>query len=136
MEDKSIMIEFLKLYQRKYNAVSEIQRLTEEMGDLLSKNDKVSVQLVIKMRQDEMDQADKCNGAIAILEDEMNPDDRSRLQQLTENGGSNNIAETFEEKKLQEIVRNIKLVLQKTVELDKRLSSRIAGKDSFYSAGR
>lgn len=136
MEEDSIMIEILKLYQRKYNAVSEIHRLTEEMGEFLSKNDRVSVQLIMKMRQDEMNLADKCNTSVALIESAMEQNDRNRLQRLLENSGENNIAETFEEKKLQEIAKNIKLILQKTIELDKRLSSRIAGNDSFYSTGK
>lgn len=136
MENRSMMMDILTLHQRKYNAVSEILRLTEEMGQLLSNNDNVSVQLVLQMRQDEMNRADDCSQSIARLEDSMTSDDRRQIQRILEDTENTDICQTFEEKKLQEILRNIKLALKRTVELDSRISSRIAGKDSFYSTGK
>lgn len=132
MEEESVMMEILKQYQKKYSIVSEIYRLTEEIGELLSKDDRVSSQLVLEMRQDEMNEADRCGESIGILEDAMEQGDRQHLRLLLDGEEGAKLAETWQEKKIVEIQNNIMQTLQRTVEIDKRISLRIAGKDSFY----
>lgn len=132
MEEESIMIEILKQYQKKYSIVNEIYRLTEEIGDLLSKNDRVSSQLVLGMRQDEMNESDRCSNSLVLLEDAMEQGEREHLHLLLESKDGTGIAETWEEKKILEIQKNIQLVLQKSIEIDKKISLKIAGKDSYY----
>lgn len=132
MEEESVMMEILKQYQKKYSIVSEIYRLTEEIGELLSKDDRVSSQLVLEMRQDEMNEADRCSESIGLLEDAMEQGDRQHLRLLLDGAEGAKLAETWQEKKIVEIQNNIMQTLQRTMEIDKRISLRIAGKDSFY----
>lgn len=132
MEEESIIIEILKQYQKKYSIVVEISRLTEEIGELLSKDDRVSSQLVLGMREDEMYKADDCSSALGLLEEAMEQGARQRLHLLLESEEGAKLAETWEEKKIIEINNNINLTLKKTVEIDKRINLRIAGKESFY----
>ena len=51
--------EVLKRVQRNYMHMVEIERITRELGTALSSNDRESAQLLIKMRQSEMDLADE-----------------------------------------------------------------------------
>lgn len=132
MAEDNIMIEILKQYQKKYTIAIEIYRLTEEIGELLSRDDRVSSQLVLGMRQDEMYNADKCSSALGLLEEALEQSERQRLHLLLESEEGAKQAETWEEKKIIEIQNNINLTLKKTVELDKRINIKIAGKDSFY----
>lgn len=132
MEEESIMMEILKQYQKKYSIVTEIYRLTEEIGELLSKDDRVSSQLVLAMRQEEMSKADRCSDSLGILEDVMVQGDREHLRHLLDSEEGAKLAETWEEKKIIEICNNIQQTLLRTAEIDKRISQRIAGKESFY----
>ena len=50
MED-SILLEILKEMQKKYQCMTEIERITREVGEFLSRNDRTSVQLLLGMRQ-------------------------------------------------------------------------------------
>lgn len=127
-----MMIEIMKQYQKKYTIVNEIFRLTEEIGNLLSKDDRVSTQLVLNMRQDEMDLADQCSSSLALLEDAMDVGRRQHLRQMLTSEEGEQLAGSWEEKKILEIYQKIQLTLNKTMEMDKRINMRIAGKDSFY----
>ena len=133
MEVESILFEIMKQYQKRLGVFNEIYRLTQEIDQLLAANDRGSSQLVLQMRQEEMDKADDCGQDLAYLQNSMNRDEYNRLMQILESPEGENFAERLEEKKIFEIDRQIKQVIQKTVELDKRLNMRIAGKDSFYN---
>ena len=51
-----LLSEILRRVQRNCVRMVEIERLTKELGDALSRNDQESAQLLMKMRQDEMEQ--------------------------------------------------------------------------------
>lgn len=133
MDVTSILFEVMKQYQKRLGIFSEIYRLTQEIDQLLAANDRGSSQLVLQMRQEEMDLADQCGEDLAYLQNSLERDEYNRLMQILESPQGENFVERPEEKKIFEINRQIKQVIQKTVELDKRLNMRIAGKDSFYN---
>lgn len=116
-------------YQKKYSIVCELQRLTEEMVQMLSSNDHVSTKLILNMRQDEMAKADECSVAISVLEEAMDDEERHNLHEILR---GNILPKTFEEKKILELYKNIQTTLVKTIEIDKRANTKIAGKDSYY----
>ena len=58
MENKEeFLSEILIRVQRNYVHMVEIERLTKDMADSLSRNDQESVELLLKMRGEEMEQA-------------------------------------------------------------------------------
>lgn len=116
-------------YQKKYSCVCELFRLTEELVQMLSYNDHVSTQMVLKMRQDEMAKVDECSVAISVLEAAMGNEERHSLHEILRGKAP---ASTFEEKKILELYKNIQATLVKTIEIDKRANLKIAGKDSYY----
>ena len=68
MENREeLMSEVLKRVQRNYMHMVEIERMTRELGDALSRNDQESAQLLIKMRQEEMDLTSEMKGEIQLL---------------------------------------------------------------------
>lgn len=70
MENQNeLLVEILKLEQRNYTELLEIERLTKELADTLSRNDRDSVRLLLEMRKNEMDKASETKRKIyAILE--------------------------------------------------------------------
>lgn len=131
MED-SILLEILKEMQKKYQCMAEIERITREMGEFLSRNDQTSVQMLLGMRQDEMDQADafekniKCLISVLSAEEAVWVEAWLKGQEFGKPKGQ--IAEMVIQKG-----KNIQQILKRTIEFDKRINTRIAGTHSFYN---
>lgn len=135
MENKEeLYSEILKRVQRNYRHMVEIERVTKEMGTALSSNDRESAQLLIKMRQDEMEQADEMKQEIQMLV-RASGDERENLLSWL-NGDAKEQPEGFEARKIVELSGQVRQVLKRTMEIDKVLNSRLAGKDSYYQAAR
>lgn len=130
MEDE-MLVEILKEMQKKYQCVTEIERNTRDMGEALSRNDRTSVQLLIGMRQEEMDKADLCERNIRCLISAL-PDAEAIqvanwMKGIADQEPLGRCAELIVEKG-----NSIRHVLKRTLEIDRHISTRLAGKDSFY----
>ena len=112
--------EILKRVQRNYMHMTEIERITRELGTALSSNDRESAQLLIKMRQSEMDLADET---------------KQRLLSWLK-GETKETPESFEEKKILELSNQLRQVTRRAIDVDKAINSRLAGKDSYYQKAK
>ena len=65
--NEELLMEVLSQSRKKYGCVSEIGRMTKELAEALSRNDKVSAQLLLEMRGEEMAKADTCEKNIRLL---------------------------------------------------------------------
>ncbi len=130
MED-SMLVEILKEMQKKYMCIVEIERITREMGDVLSRNDRESVQMLLGMRQDEMNKADVCIRNIEYLLSALSPEDSSQVREWLNGDGDRN-PDSPMAAKLAEKGMSIKLALKRTIEADRHISMRLSGKDSYY----
>lgn len=132
MDDKKeLLTEILKRVQRNYVRVVEIERLTKEMGTALSRNDQESAQLLVKMRQDEMDQISETKQEVRMLLRTMDAAERDRLKGWLEGKGGEE-PKCFETKKIAELSSQLIQVLDRTISIDKAINKKIAGKDSYY----
>lgn len=129
MGDTNAMQQIMVQYQKKYNVIEELYRLTEELARTLSYNDNISTQLILGMRQEEIWKADECSVAISVLEESMSMEDQIKFQDMLHDRRQ---PETFEQEKIYELYKKIQLTLEKLIEIDKRANMKIAGKDSFY----
>lgn len=130
MED-SMLVEILKEMQKKYMCIVEIERITREMGDVLSRNDRESVQMLLGMRQDEMNKADVCIRNIEYLLSALSPEDSNQVRAWL-NGDEDRNPDSPMAAKLMEKGKSIKLALKRTIEADRHISMRLSGKDSYY----
>lgn len=56
MENREeLLTEVLKRVQRNYVHMVEIERVTKDLAEAMSRNDQESIQLLIKMRQEELE---------------------------------------------------------------------------------
>jgi hypothetical protein len=131
MKENVMLVEIMKQLQKKYNCINEIYNLTKEVAEALSRDDRVSVQLVLGMRQDEMNKADGCDKAIELLIQSMEMEEQYQIRESLKKN-NNIIFEGLEYKKIMEINNNIRTVVGRCVNLDKVMSKRMAGQDSFY----
>lgn len=122
--------EILKRVQRNYVHMTEIERITKELGTALSSNDRESVRLLLKMRQGEMDLAGEVKQEIQLLVRSSGDEKEKLLGWLR--GEVKEEPESFEEKKILELSRQLLHAIGRVTEIDKVLNSRLAGKDSYY----
>lgn len=131
MDEQGIYVEIMKKLQKKYGSLNEILKTTQEMQDALSRNDRVSMEMLISMRQEEIERAADCDRDIRYLLSVLAPDKKERAKEWL-NQGTAKEAEGFEAVKIGEIAASIRKVLDKTLQIDQQMSRRVAGKDSFY----
>ena len=63
-EMQELIQEILTGMQRRYRGMSEIERLTKELADTLSSGDRESAQLLLNMRQSEMEKVGDVDHAL------------------------------------------------------------------------
>lgn len=130
MED-AMLIEILKEVQKKYQCFMDIERITREIGEALSRNDRTSVQILLGMRQEEMDNGDISQKNIECLMSVLPLDDVSKVSNWL-SGKEDGNKESLLEQKLIERGKSIQMLLKRTIELDRHISMRLAGEDSYY----
>ena len=133
MENREeLLMEILKRVQRNYRHMVEIERVTKEMADALSRNDQESAQLLMKMRQDELERFLDSKREIQMLI-EVGGEDKEKLRSWLNAEGKYQ-PEAFGEKKILELSTQLQQVLKRTIDVDKVFNSRVAGKESYYQA--
>lgn len=131
MDEKGILVEIMKKLQKKYGSMNEVLRVTRDMQDALMRDDRVSMEMLISMRQKDIDVAADCDGDIRYLLSVLEPEKREQVRKWL-NEGTAGEQDGFEAVKISEIARSVRNVLDKTIQIDSRMSQRVAGKDSFY----
>jgi hypothetical protein len=130
MED-AMLIEILKEVQKKYQCLMDIERITREIGEALSRNDRTSVQILLGMRQEEMDSGDISERNIQCLMSVLPLEDVSKISNWLR-GKEDGNKESLLEQKLIERGKSNQMLLKRTIELDRHISMRLAGEDSYY----
>lgn len=128
---KELLSEILKRVQRNYRHVAEIERLTKELGDALSRNDHDSAQLLLKMRGDEMDEATQTKYEIQLLVQDVDEEARQTVEVWLKGEEAGDLQE-FEAAKIRELSAQIIQAVSRTRALDRTISSRMAGEKSYY----
>ncbi len=134
MENKAeFLSEVLRRVQRNYVHMVEIERLTKDMADSLSRNDQESVELLLKMRGEEMEQAGSTKQEIQTILEALDGDEKEKFRSWL-NGEKKYEPDCFEARKIAELSGQTQQVLNRTISLDKVLNSKVAGKESYYQA--
>ena len=121
-------LELTVLERKKYNYLAEVQDLTRQLAESLDRNDQVSARMLVAMRQDPIRQAVEVDrGAktrLAALGDEA----WERVQELRGGGTPQDDGEKI----FLEQAGKTHRLLEQVVDLDRRVSVRMAGEQSFY----
>jgi hypothetical protein len=132
MED-DMLLEILKVMQKKYQSIVEIERITKDMGECLSRNDRTSVQMLLEMRQDEMDRVSTCEKSLDCLITALPSEVIPQVLNWTKGNVEQNFENPFAQK-LVEKGKNIQIILKRTIDIDRHISQKLAGKDSYYKS--
>lgn len=130
MEEKEILQNIAVYLQKKYNGLNEIENLTKQLQDALSYGDRVTIRMLIKMRQEEMDKIDQIDLKKTRI---LNILSENKKRALKKGDSSPFLAENEDlVKKIAEIEHKNHRVLEKLIELDKFVNRRLAGDKSYY----
>lgn len=132
MADQELWTELLKQMHRRYQTADEVFRVTKEIADALSRDDRMAAQMLLGMRQEELDHLSESKEKIFLLLECAGHQERTEILNLLEGKRKASPGAAFEEKKIGEIGENIRRSLERIVELDRMISVKLAGKDSFY----
>ncbi len=128
---EELLTEIIRQLQNNYVRFVEIERLTKELGDALSSDDRESVQLLFGMRKEEMDKAGEGRERIITILEALEEADQAELRAIL-NEEDVQKAEDFESRKIIELNGQIKNVLNRTISIDKVISRKLAGEHSYY----
>ncbi len=126
---KSEWLDLTVLERKKYNLLSEVLDLSRQMGEALDRNDDVSVRMLVAMRQEPILRLEEVRQSGAAGLEGLSPEDRERVRALREGAAP----QGAEEETYCAQAGSARRLLERVVELDRRLSRRLAGDDSFYT---
>lgn len=119
------------LIQRRYSAIMEISRTTKELEESLIRNDEISVAMILQLRADAMEQADRCMEEIWQMGEDSR-ENYEKLNFLLTSDPEKSVGENQEEVKIYEIRRKTQTIIEEMRRVDQRLNQRVAGEKSYY----
>ncbi len=130
--------QLIKLMKKEYEEVLKIENITNDIENVLKRNDKVSTEMFLNMRMEVLETIDGIKGEIENIltsgDEEYYHFLRKLLNVETQEQAMN--TEYEDEKMLMLISLRTRNVLKAVVEKDKQMSTRILGKNSFYAKAK
>ncbi len=126
---KDDWLELTVLEKKKYNYLVEIQDLTRQLAESLDRNDQVSTRMLVAMRQDPIRQLTEVEHSGKLRLTVLAPEDRETVAALRKGAGPQDDGQRI----FQEHAGKTRRLLEQIVELDRRVSLRMAGENSFYT---
>lgn len=120
----------LKLMQGRRGHLEETLRLTKEVGESLDRNDQVSVQMLLKMRGEELEAVGENMRAVRAFITQLRQETQEEAIALLQEKPAKEQDRMSD--KIVETVKRCQRLLEEIRIIDERMSKRIAGEDSFY----
>lgn len=130
MEEKEILQEIAVHLQKKYNGFNEIDTITNQLQDALGYDDIVTIRMLIRMRQQEMETIDEVDVQLKALWAQLTEEQKKALKDGDYLHFSGENAAMVQ--KIAEIQKKNKRLLEKLIEQDKRVNLKLAGEKSYY----
>ena len=129
---KNDWLDLTVMERKKYNLLSEVMDLSQQLSEAMDRNDDVSVRLLLAMRQEPILKLEEVRRAVDLKREALSPEDLERVAAL--NGPA--APKSEEETNYRTQAGNVHRLLKRVLELDERLNRRMGGKDSFYTKER
>ena len=125
------LMDLAVLERKKYNYLNEVLDLTEQIGQAADRNDQVAMRMLVAMRQDPILSLAEVDDTAKTRLEGLDREERERLEELR--SGADQARNDAERTFLEQSGRTRRL-LERVVELDRRISLRMAGDHSFDAA--
>lgn len=122
------LLDLAVLERKKYNKLGEVMDLTEQLGEALDRNDPVAARMLVAMREDPIRLLAEVDRTAKERRSAFSPESRERLEALMDGAPP----ESSEERTFLEQAAQVRSLLERVVDLDRRVSLRMGGTDSFY----
>lgn len=129
---KSDWMDLTVLERKKYNCLSEVMDLSRQLSEVLDRNDGVSARMLVAMREEPLLQLKELKEAVTFKRESLTAEEREWVSALAEGAAPRNEDETV----YQNQAGSVRRLLERVIELDERLSRRLAGENSFYAQKR
>ena len=116
------------LERKKYNYLGEVLDLTQQLAESLERSDQVSARMILAMRQDPILHLGEIDQASQARRRDLTQEDRERAEALLKGAQPR----SNEERTFLEQAGRTRRLLERVVELDRRVSLQMAGDNSFY----
>jgi hypothetical protein len=120
------------LLQRRYNIIKEIKKLTDDLGDACDRQDDISIDLVLTLRQDQMELC-AGNWEQILLLGETDAHSAIVLKHLIMSDPDKEKPLSEAEERIFSIRRKMRDVIRQIKEKDKRIGLRTAREQSYYT---
>lgn len=127
MEASALLDAHVQL-KRAYTALNEALDLTRQLADAVDRDDQITVQMLVSMRQEPTDKLARAERALGQQKDALSETDRTRLEALLKGAA----AETAEEGPLVNQVGLNQRVLKQLVDLDRVVNRKLTREKSIY----
>ncbi len=121
--------------QKKYCYMDEVLRLTKELGEGLSSDDKLVTNMVLEMRGKELEKISGSDVRIQRLFSGAPEDIQENIHVVLSGTAPADIVDEAEQimwKQIADTVQATKRIWMQTIQIDRVLSRRLAGSDSYY----
>lgn len=122
------LLDLAVLERKKYNDLNEVLDLTRQLGEALDRDDAVSARMLVALRSDPIRRLEEVDRAARERRAALPDDLRDRLEALLHGSP----ARGGEESAFVEQAAKARGLLERVVELDRKVSLRMGGPDSFY----
>lgn len=129
---QEILSEVLKRVYKKYTGMVEIEKLTRELEDALNRSDRKAAELILEMRQKEMESVSQMKQELRELLESMDGNLKEDVRRLL-NGELPKGKNSPEAEKISNISRQCNNMLKSICAIDRVLSRRVAGENSYYN---
>ena len=126
---KNEWMELTVLERKKYNCLLEVEDVTRQLAEALDRNDQVSARMLVAMRQDPLLQLEEVDRSEKQRKSALSEEDQERIRTLLQKREPRYDGENV----FLEQAGKTRHLLERVVELDRRISLRMAGDHSFYS---
>ncbi len=130
--DSEILDELFLKERHLYVKLTEFENISIQLGEAVDRRDEVSVQMLLYMREEPASQLQEIDQYLRARLFELPEEDAIRGRELLEGAPP----QDPEEARLCAQVSQNQRLLQRCMELDRRISTRVDGSRSFYTKYR
>lgn len=120
----------LSIERKMYTALTEVMELTGELANAIERQDQVSVEMFLSMRQEPINQLTDYRALLKRQCAGLPKEEGEKLQQFL---FSEAYAQFPQAQSLEKIVRQNRTLWERIMQLDRRLNQRIGRDRSFYA---
>jgi hypothetical protein len=130
MDEKETLQSIAVCFQKKYNGFVEMESITKQLQDALNYDDVVTIRMLVRMRQQEIDNIDMTDRQWAEIADKLSKAQQDALKKGDDSLFAPENAPLV--RRIGEIMQNSHRLLGRLIEEDKKVNRKLAGDKTFY----